>query len=51
VLFTEISSRRGDDRSFADRDFSPLSNRLPHIVFADEVGWFFDGRGGGTDGF
>jgi len=39
VLLAEVARGRGDDGSFADYDFAILLQRLPNIVFADEVGW------------
>lgn len=42
MLLPEIPRGGRHDRALADYDFAALSQRLTHVVFAHEVGGFFD---------
>ena len=43
VLFGEVSGSGSDNRVIANNNFATLSDRLPDVVFAYEVGRFLHG--------
>jgi hypothetical protein len=42
MLFAQITRRRCHNRALADYNFATLPERLPNVLFAYEVGRFFN---------